>query len=874
MITATFFSFSTNCSLSVVDNFVSITDIQNVIFPTTLRGITTVHKERIVFDTLFDDTTILPFESVIGYGTNAVLSGLVTFTVDSSAVIVDKYTGEVTLLKNAPTEVTVMLGWFKNGDKVSKAVRFFANLDPAVGDMDLGSPFGSQFPHLLTVGSTLTVEMRINTGLNNVDDIDLKIEYNPLFLLSVNAVVATSTDSFGAGSFLASLHSPEGEVSLGGHRTAPTQSATLLVATVTFTVRDAAAGQTVSIIGTVNNIAANQVDILGKTKYLSNASVGSFTIANLTRRRDDRHNFMSPLASLNSFSKFRRSSTCAIGQIAPCADCVGEREAGDANGDCLFDIKDVGYISGYVVGLQPLTNAAIMDANLDGKVDAVDAYFLLRVNFKFLLFIQKPTIILPTQANNCNFQIHVSPLQRGNRPAIDSQTFIYFDIESTDSHLRSELEGRRLTKGSFAILDKGAGYNGQIWQAVSDGAGKWLTTITGFPNVSNFGVSIIQINTDAAGNISGIGYSYMTLNQINQAYTAALSIKLQNIQFTAASGYTPMKSWDASFVQSMDPTCLFQPVVVKFVQFVILCIIVVEEADVQSVILHMGPKLDAIYANLLKVPLSQVKTTIARQVRRGINLEGSIVITIDSTKASAAITTANDPVAKASAAKSFIDEAASSLGIIVGFTVASVSGPTEITPQTTTVPPKLSDSKLSSSEIVGICIGSIAAAIVVASAFIQKKPPRQTIPVAPVIPVVFDLDNIMNRLDVKSRPADDLSVIQSTGFDLDAILHKLMADGANDSSQPNLMKSSENANRTRKPSYAQATEEPWGDSNQSSNVSDRKKPSYAQATEEPWGDNSQSSDFPASHMDWDNFVAPPTENGYIEVNAHHVAETS
>ena len=67
---------------------------------------------------------------------------------------------------------------------------------------------------------------------------------------------------YGAGAFVSSLHNPKGEVILGGTRATPTQSATLVIATVTFTILPAAAGQRIVITETVTHLAASGVNII------------------------------------------------------------------------------------------------------------------------------------------------------------------------------------------------------------------------------------------------------------------------------------------------------------------------------------------------------------------------------------------------------------------------------------------------------------------------------------------------------------------------------------------------------------------------------------------------------------------------------------
>ena len=144
------FSLSAMYNVSVGDSAVSITSVQNVVFPRTLKGIQNLTKVRIVFDTMFSDSTIVPFNYVIGSGLTPVLPGLLSFAVDNTVAIrLDSIVGDITLLNNAAEEVTVSILALGGGEILQR--KFFVNLNPAIGDMDLGALDGPQYPNLLVV---------------------------------------------------------------------------------------------------------------------------------------------------------------------------------------------------------------------------------------------------------------------------------------------------------------------------------------------------------------------------------------------------------------------------------------------------------------------------------------------------------------------------------------------------------------------------------------------------------------------------------------------------------------------------------------------------------------------------------------------------
>ena len=51
------------------------------------------------------------------------------------------------------------------------------------------------------------------------------------------------------------------------------------------------------------------------------------------------------------YQRARRQSAQQCGTSLPCAACVGVREMGDTNGDCVFDLRDVSFAQAYVCPL-------------------------------------------------------------------------------------------------------------------------------------------------------------------------------------------------------------------------------------------------------------------------------------------------------------------------------------------------------------------------------------------------------------------------------------------------------------------------------------------------------------------------------------------
>ena len=105
-----------------------------------------------------------------------------------------------------------------------------------------------------------------------------------------------------------------------------------------------------------------------------------------------------------------------------------------------------------VLGVQ-LSN---LDSDRNGIINTQDVDFLLKVNFGFYNFIGTVSVLPVTLSNaSCVLSISVSDFDGGagteDRAANPTTTFVFLDLESTDSTLSSQLASSVVVFGSKKI---------------------------------------------------------------------------------------------------------------------------------------------------------------------------------------------------------------------------------------------------------------------------------------------------------------------------------------------------------------------------------------------------------------------------------------
>lgn len=340
--------------LNVTSVPVALTSFQSFSFVASLTGesgfqarpaLKSTFSDGSQFVTMFD-----PSLTVFG----VYLPGLVTFTSSvPAAASVNSTTGVVTLLANYYNSISLKVFGVTNVT-VSAVVTFFANLNPAFGDVDMGATTNNPIPAITSVGAgvTINIPVRINVGVAFTGGIDLSVFYNSTYALFLSGIAGAAW----SGSFIATVNTI-GTVNFGG-APIPITGTAAEIAILSFKILPAAAGFVLPFTGIVNTLAtAGGSNIVGTVPRSFAAGAVSVAILGVRRRSsddllntDDENLRLVPMVAhdmlLASGNREKRGTVCVA---PPCSTCVGSRDLGDTNADCVFDINDVTYTQAYVL---------------------------------------------------------------------------------------------------------------------------------------------------------------------------------------------------------------------------------------------------------------------------------------------------------------------------------------------------------------------------------------------------------------------------------------------------------------------------------------------------------------------------------------------
>lgn len=423
----------------------------------------------------------------------------------SAAASVDADTGLLTLHANAPATLTLSAVALDSGVSAEREVA--CNLDPVVGDADLGDLSGVPVARQVAAGAAFSVPVRLNLGSARLAAIEMAFLYDDAVL---EAISAEPGAQWPGGPFERNLDTP-GVISAGGASDAVSGTAVHLM-TLTFRVRDTSAGIT-TLEGTVVTLSdADGVDIgasalqpaivAGRVDVLLGADTGSL------RRRRGLHQ-----QSDTRHQRLRRAGSACQGPL-PCSTCsAGVRETGDANGDCVFDVKDAAYTRRYLnlVAVEPgnaelagllSTQLRALDADRNGAVNAEDAVYSVKVNFGLYYFVASLDAT-PVGANGtgCLLDIRASLVGKGDVPAAAETTAVFFDVESTAPGFTSQFAASTVVVGEALDLSKGdPAFKGGLWRAAPLAApGVFGVRVRSALDATRVGVSLIQATLSPSG---------------------------------------------------------------------------------------------------------------------------------------------------------------------------------------------------------------------------------------------------------------------------------------------------------------------------------------------------------------------------------------
>lgn len=541
-------------TLNVADAPVHVTGISvNPLQEGTLVGVTGLTTTHLTVDISFTDgTQILSFPNLAV----PVLPDLLTFTTSSTAIAVTE-SGLATPLENsiAPISVQVQAGMETN------TTAFSVNLNPDVGDVDLGEPTG--IPLRPVVADTFNMPIVINTGSSSLGAFDIVMTYDTSILLPVD--VRTGPDW--PGGLYEILLDPPGEIRLGGAINSGNVSGLRLhLFSVEMFVQLQGEDAESTIGGTVLTLSAKDLDgspIGPSTPRAFVAGSITFNVSSSRRKRAVHPSLKVPKDYLKRPIATQRSRR-AVGDpcaIPPCT-CSGQTP-GDADGNCLFDIRDVSFTLLYVTeslldfsrpeGMtvaDRTTEAQLlqMDATRDGTIDNSDAYYLLRALFKLIYFLDESGVtVTPVQdpGSNCLFSVQVELTDGQNDTLRDVEVFV--DIAFSDPSLQEAFETSSVVTGSMVTFSKGPELTGGVVIAERDSSSSTSFLVqmnTAFVS-DEIGISVALATFDSQG-MTDVSRTVQLFGPPPPLYPNPLNLSIpvqsnsKPILLAATSGYSPL----------------------------------------------------------------------------------------------------------------------------------------------------------------------------------------------------------------------------------------------------------------------------------------------------------------------------------------------
>ncbi|KAK3284692.1 hypothetical protein CYMTET_7674 [Cymbomonas tetramitiformis] len=399
----------------------------------------------------------------------------------------------------------------------------YANLEPELGDVDLGMQHGLQLP-AVSAGESFDVAVRVNSASAYLLSFQVVIRLDAALLTATACNAGSDWAEYG---LFCTIGDPAEEVLLlGSQATSTVQGAAVSIATVTLL---AVAGDTSALTGLVADIevmirADSADDDKGNATMVAGA--GDLLIHGSNKRR------RSMLARTEHYripKNIRSMGVVAARWHGAARQALQECEVrGDANADCAFDVSDVLFVQRHLARFDGYTDLSGLGAfqrqQMDPTMDhlradsdraalgctpseygapcptAADALYLLRARQKYYPFLQVPpggvsaVAAVDEGANGTRLVLTVSVVdQSGEAPAAE-QVEVRLEV-STELNLNM----------SFVVGDDAyPSSDGMVVTAVSIGNGAYEAVAMGAGNCGSFvaedvGVAALMKTFDSSG---------------------------------------------------------------------------------------------------------------------------------------------------------------------------------------------------------------------------------------------------------------------------------------------------------------------------------------------------------------------------------------
>ena len=224
---------------------------------------------------------------------------------------------------------------------ISSTTSFAANLEPAIGEVDLGAAEGIPIPPI-AVDETFSFDVRVNTGGSAIKALDIVLTYNTtaLQLVSVSPLLGFSN---------VRSNSPIGEIQLTLIGVENTEEMSPTVATVSFNAVAEGLANIVSYRYILYGIGPDDVTIHDAT-----VQVGSSTTFHATPDPMSRELYLPPTSSAASFANITADGEInIIDAYHSFYSAAFDNTYDDSNLDGLLNVRDAVYLTRVATALVP-----------------------------------------------------------------------------------------------------------------------------------------------------------------------------------------------------------------------------------------------------------------------------------------------------------------------------------------------------------------------------------------------------------------------------------------------------------------------------------------------------------------------------------------
>ena len=464
---------------------------------------------------------------------------------DPTLFTVSPSTGQLTVLESRHTPVSLIVTTNQNTNTMSEILPFYINIEPLVGELDIGNPSGRVVPPVAS-GQVFDVPVRLNID-QAIDafEIGVAYSYDMLELVSVSA----GSDLPSSVLFENSLREFEGYVYFGGIATTQTiNSGVLELAVLTFRARS-----------TNNRLAT----ISGEIISLLDRSEPSIDIKPSPPRDVTVGVFIGNEISNTALPDVEMQRTIAGTALAPTVTpCLGGvpingREVGDLNSDCVFNISDVLYFQR--TGCIPNSDR---DFNRDGFCDETDVLFMLRANYRIVQFIGNVTVS-PVNPLDCFLTIDATLSGRGSPVANGARTNLLFGLFSREGEFQQQFDATNVFIGVGNAVEfvgnQPPSTNGGFFNASEIGVNEFRVVLNTPISNTKIGLVIVQARVDSYQNLVvsrtevHTGYQSIPIQYPQYINSNIVHPTGVYIPFQFQLGFNPLQFFNQTFT---SPDCI------------------------------------------------------------------------------------------------------------------------------------------------------------------------------------------------------------------------------------------------------------------------------------------------------------------------------